>query len=765
MRDTEAEQEAVTGSEDVDAFDAWSMIESSPDGMLLVDEEGRILVVNTRIEQLFGYERIDLVGRTIEDLLPERHRGAHLAHRTRYRVEPTVRAMGEGTALSGLRGDGTEFPVEVSLSPVNRDGQMRVVATVRDISDRLATDAHDHAVLDTVHAATDGLFMFDPETMRFEYVNRGAVEQLGYSEAELLSMTPLHIKPEFNAVSFARLLEPLLVGTVDSHTFTTLHRRKDGTDVPVEVLLDYPPARRPGDRRLLVALVRDISERVAAEVEYRNTVEAFRAAFHRAPVAVSMATVDDDGVRLASVNEAYGELLGYEPENLVGRLVTELVAAPDRERVAAAGRRAARSEIPVGVFEVDLIRADGSTVPVWAHSSVLESEGDEPTTVLTHVIDLTERKRIESERELAGRRLEAVAEIRAAVLDEHPLEDVLTLICGWAVHLAGSDNAFITSPDPTSGRHSIVAVDRSETSRILPDCFAIDGPARRVLAGDTYHIPDLDSATEVDPANRNAVRSRSDETQSGLIVRIATNPDPHLLFVISNEKHRFDPSRVAMVEDLATQAATALELARSRRERSRLALLEDRERMAHDFHDLVIQRLFAAGMSLYSVQAMVDDDAVLERVGSVVGEIDQAIAELRSAIFHLTVEPPATPSRRLATVVAKARHWFGFEPAFRFEGESDNIPEQVLEQLVPALTEVLSNAARHASAADVDVVIASDHQRTVLTITDNGIGFDPDTVDRSGLANLAARAERLAGSCVIKSEPGSGTTITWTASH
>lgn len=761
MRETDAE---TTGNEhgQVDALDAWAMIESSPDGMLLADENGRILVVNTRIEKLFGYDRCELVGRPVEDLMPTRHRRPHLAHRIRYRAAPAVRAMGEGLPLSGLRRDGSEFPIEVSLSPIDRDGELRVVATVRDISNRLAVDAHIHAVLDMVHAATDGVFMIDPDTLRFEYVNRGAVEQLGYSEDELLTMTPLHIKPELNRASFARLLEPLLSGVVDSHTFTTVHRRKDGTDVPVETILEYPAARRPGERRLLVALVRDISERLAADLAYRKTVEAFQAAFHGAPVPVGLATIDRDGVHLSSVNEACSLLLGYGARELIGRDVRDLVVDSDRGRITALAGRAMAGEVTEGSFETQLVRADGSSVPVWAHSSILEADPDEPTTVLIHVIDLTERQRIEGEREGARLWMESLAEVRAAVLDELPLDEILTLVARRARLLTGGNLAFVAGSDQGRDRHRVIATDPVGSRRRLPETVTADEPLRRALAGETVRITDFDPFGEIDPTDGATNVRRPNEPMSGIVVRIATSHDPALLFALSDSEDGFDPARIAMVEALTTEAATALELTRARQERSRLALLEDRERMAHDFHDLVIQRLFAAGMSLHSVQSLADNEEISGRVDQVIAEIDHAIAELRSAIFRLTPDLPATSARRLADTVLRAREWFGFEPTLRFEGDTDAIPEPVLEQMIPTLTEMLSNVARHAEADRVVVVISVGDDGTTLRVTDNGIGFDPDSVNRSGLANLAARAQRLGGNCTIVTRPGGGTAVTWT---
>ncbi|MEP1123141.1 MAG: PAS domain S-box protein [Ilumatobacter sp.] len=125
---------------DLDEAVTWAMVESSPDGMLLADEHGVLLLVNTQIETLFGYDRGELLGLTVEKLITERHRSAHMAHRTRYADAPRPRAMGSELALQGRRRDGTEFAVEVSLSPITTDRGLRVVATVRDITERLAVD-------------------------------------------------------------------------------------------------------------------------------------------------------------------------------------------------------------------------------------------------------------------------------------------------------------------------------------------------------------------------------------------------------------------------------------------------------------------------------------------------------------------------------------------------------------------------------------------------------------------------------------------------
>jgi len=190
----------------------WSLVDAAPDGIVMADEGGNILLVNRQTETQFGYDRGELLGRSVDDLLPERFRQVHRAHRTRYRAEPRMRPMGAGISLFGRRKDGTEFPLEISLSPLRVDDRLMVVAAVRDITDRVAIEAEAERVGKLLDATHDGLFIFDGDTLRFTYVNQGAIEQVGYELEQLLGMTPLHIAPEFTESEFRALLAPLVGG-------------------------------------------------------------------------------------------------------------------------------------------------------------------------------------------------------------------------------------------------------------------------------------------------------------------------------------------------------------------------------------------------------------------------------------------------------------------------------------------------------------------------------------------------------------------------
>lgn len=266
---------------------AWAMIEASPDALVMVDERGVIELVNAQTEKLFGYDRGELLGREVELLIPHSLRSGHRAHRTRYRVAPETRAMGSGLDLVAVRSDGRELPVEVSLSPMRIGDRLRIIAAVRDITERVQREARDREVRRGLDLVEDGVFMFDGESLRFHYVNEGAVEQVGYARAVLLTMTPLHIQPEFSHESLRELLEPLAAGGKMSVHFTTVFRHRGGHDVPVEVVLQAMPVER-GETVTYVAVARDISERLAQERELARAHERSMLLEDRARIAREM---------------------------------------------------------------------------------------------------------------------------------------------------------------------------------------------------------------------------------------------------------------------------------------------------------------------------------------------------------------------------------------------------------------------------------------------------------------------------------------------
>jgi len=179
-------------------------------------------------------------------------------------------------------------------------------------------------------------------------------------------------------------------------------------------------------------------------------------------------------------------------------------------------------------------------------------------------------------------------------------------------------------------------------------------------------------------------------------------------------------------------------------------------------HDIVIQRLFAAGMGLQAVVGSITDAHVEQRVSDTVDELDRTIADLRVAIFDLTNVSASTVAEQIEEVIEHAAVHLAFAPIIVIDGDVDSIPAELCEHLVPALTEALSNVARHAHAATVTIALRVDSETISLTVTDDGVGIGPTGARGNGLDNLAARAHQVGGTISIDSLPDTGTTLTWT---
>jgi signal transduction histidine kinase len=194
-----------------------------------------------------------------------------------------------------------------------------------------------------------------------------------------------------------------------------------------------------------------------------------------------------------------------------------------------------------------------------------------------------------------------------------------------------------------------------------------------------------------------------------------------------------------------------------------VAVFEDRDRIARDLHDLVIQRLYATGMSLQGAVSLISSADAAQRVSSAVDSMDETIREIRSVIFALQTRQDTKPPglrARILQVADEAIGILGFPPALQLDGRlDDDVPADVGEQLISVLREALSNAARHSNASKVAVQVRADADLS-LTVRDNGSGIKADG-RRSGLDNLLQRARNLGGSFRVEPAAGGGTELDW----
>jgi signal transduction histidine kinase len=248
----------------------------------------------------------------------------------------------------------------------------------------------------------------------------------------------------------------------------------------------------------------------------------------------------------------------------------------------------------------------------------------------------------------------------------------------------------------------------------------------------------------------------------GVPVRVGDEVFGNLYLCEKRDAEQFSDEDEALIVSLAAIAAVAIENARLHERLQDLAVLRDRERIARDLHDKVIQRLFATGLSLQAANHGLDDPAAA-KVAEAVDELDATITEIRNAIFGLEARPADRPnlSAALLALVDEITQPAGLEPTVRIDGPLNSLLSPALgDELLAVAGEALVNVARHAEAHHVSVSVHVDTEAVALLVVDDGHGLGSKQAGGRGLANLEARARRFGGSCQLDASKGS-TTLEW----
>jgi two-component system, NarL family, sensor histidine kinase DevS len=373
-----------------------------------------------------------------------------------------------------------------------------------------------------------------------------------------------------------------------------------------------------------------------------------------------------------------------------------------------------------------------------------------------------ENARLYEEARRQQRWLRAIAEVTRQLLSGTAPAEVLELVTQQLLEMSGAD--MVALAVPADDRQQLVnlhaAGEASATALglVLPVEKSLSG---KVLAtGEAIMVDDFASDPRV-----NQVAREHMPLGPAILLPLGVPGNVRGVLTVGRDPgaQPLSPQAIDMVATFAAQAGIALELAEHRQDSERLAVLQDRDRIGRDLHDLVIQRLYATGMSLQGAVPLIVRPEVADRISGAVDALDETIREIRSAIFSLQTSSEVKQPRlrgRILDVVEEMSVPLGFAPSLRLVGPLDDpMPDGFADQLLSALREGLSNAARHSAASRVEVTVERGAD-LALRMRDNGKGIGEST-RRSGLANLAGRASQLGGEFHVGAADGGGTELEW----
>jgi PAS domain S-box-containing protein len=373
------------------------LLEAAPDAMVVVNKDGEIVLLNVQAEHQFGYSRNELIGQKVKCIIPEGFAERLIADGTRTAAEALAQQIGTGIELIGRRKDGSEFPIEIMLSPLESTEGILVTAAIRDITVRKDAERHlaqmEGRYRGLLEAAPDGMVVVN-QRGEIVLLNAHAEKQFRYWRDELIGQKVKSIIPEGFAERLIADGTRTAAEALEQQIGTGIEltgRRKDGSEFPIEIMLS---PLQSNEGILVTAAIRDITVRKEAENHLGQMEGRYRGLLEAAPDG--MVVVNQDG-EIFLLNAQAEKHFGYSRDELIGQKVTNIIPEGFAERLIADGTRTAAEalaqQIGMGI-ELNGLRKDGSEFPIEIMLSPLESAGE--ILVTAAIRDITVRKEAEA---------------------------------------------------------------------------------------------------------------------------------------------------------------------------------------------------------------------------------------------------------------------------------------------------------------------------------------------------------------------------------
>lgn len=692
---------------------AGDLLEAAPDPMVVVDQAGRIVLVNGQTERLFGYSREELVGHPIEVLVPDRFHQRHQVHRNAFFSEPRVRQVGANLELFGLRKDRTEFPVEISLSPIQTADGILVTGAIRDVTERKIAEEYRLRLAAIVESSEDAIVSATLEGVIASW-NASAERLFGYTEKDAVGKSVRALVPAELSTEEDHILETIRGGGSIKHLETV---RVTNTGKRINVSLSVSPIKDPNGKIVgCSGITRDITERKQAEDklrEYERAVEG----------AEEMIVVVDRAYRYLIANRQFLNLRNMSREQVVGHYAYEVLNKGFFEAVV--------KEKLDECFQGKVVRYETKyTYPELGERDLIVSyfpiegaAGVDRVACIVH--DITDRKRSEESLRESEQRLRLAVETGKMYSFE------------WDV---ASDDV-VRSPE------HVKVLGNTEPLRFSHEQF---------LNG--VHSDDR-------PRFMATIAGLTPENPTAELIYRRQRPDGALVWLRSSGRAFFGSDGkllrvIGMVADI-TDLKLAEEALSAMTRKLVEAQEQERARIGRELHDDINQRLAMLNMELHQLKE--NPSEMPERVQ----ELQRQITEISNDVQILSHELHSSKLEYLG-VVPGIKSWCK-ELAQRQKLEinwtadvSSAISPEIGLTLFRILQEALHNAIKHSGVKRFEVQLGEHHGEVHLVITDSGRGFDPEKALQGtglGLTSMRERVRLINGTISIDSIPNRGTTV------
>jgi PAS domain S-box-containing protein len=696
------------------------LFEAAPDAMVVVDQTSRIVLVNAQTERLFGYQREEIHGQYVEVLIPHRFRERHQAHRITFFSEPRVRPMGASLQLFGLCKDGTEFPVEISLSPIETPHGVLVTSAIRDISERKAAEGIRLELAAIVESSEDAIISKNLDAVITSW-NSAAQRIFGYTEEEAIGqpiaiLVPPELQDEENMI-----LEKLRAGERIEH-YETIRVTKTGQRVNISLCIS-PIKDLTGKIVGFSKIARHITERKRAEEMLRASEERLRLALEAAHIGTFEWNIRT-GVN--TWTPALEAIYGLHPGEF-GRTQTafeNLVHPDDRARVIELVEGTLKTgQSTRGEWRV--VWPDGSIHWIAGRWQVFRDESGEPSRMIGVNGDITERKLAEEALRESEQRLRLAMQVARMYAYDWDLKSDLVERSSEHVNILG-----LTEPLRLPQNQFVDKIHADDRPKFLA-----------AIAGLTPEIP------------------------TGEVTYRARASDGTLVWLKSNGRGFFDADGkmlrvVGMVADI-TDFKRAEEALTGFTKKLIEAQEQERARIGRELHDDINQQLALLGVELEQLQGNPSE------VPSRLQDLRQRLAEVSNDVQALSHELHSSKLEYLG-VIAGMRSWCR-EIAARHKIEIDFnsnvsrvLPLDLGRSLFRVLQEALNNAIKYSGVRRVEVQVWERSSEVDLVIRDSGRGFSLDEALQGpglGLTSMRERVRLVNGTIAIDSKPMGGTTV------